>query len=318
MHGQCRGDRRPVGRRGQGQDRRLAVAARRCRGALPGRPQCRPHAGHRRRRVPPEPAAVGRGAAGQAVDHRQRRGGRSLGAACARSRRSARKGVDVTPAILAARRQRHPDPAARTREIDRAREEARGDQQASAPPAAASARPTRTRSAAAPSASATSPTRTALADKLDQLLLHHNALLRGLGAAEVERAAAARRRSSRSRPRCCPMPTRCGSGSTRRARAGRRILFEGAQGVMLDVDHGTYPLRHLVPHPSGPGGGGLGHRAGRGRLRARHHQGLHDARRQRPVPDRADRRASASCWASAARSSASSPGASGAAAGSTR
>src|SRR5205814_9306853 len=24
-------------------------------------------------------------------------------------------------------------------------------------------------------------------------------------------------------------------------RAGRRILFEGAQGVMLDVDHGTYP-----------------------------------------------------------------------------
>ena len=24
-------------------------------------------------------------------------------------------------------------------------------------------------------------------------------------------------------------------------RAGRRILFEGAQGAMLDVDHGTYP-----------------------------------------------------------------------------
>jgi hypothetical protein len=42
------GGRRPVGRRGQGQDRRLAVGARRRRRALPGRPQCRPHAGHRR------------------------------------------------------------------------------------------------------------------------------------------------------------------------------------------------------------------------------------------------------------------------------
>ena len=41
--------RHPVGRRGQGQDRRPAHRARRRRGALPGRPQRRPHAGHRRR-----------------------------------------------------------------------------------------------------------------------------------------------------------------------------------------------------------------------------------------------------------------------------
>ena len=25
-------------------------------------------------------------------------------------------------------------------------------------------------------------------------------------------------------------------------RAGKRVLFEGAQGTMLDVDHGTYPF----------------------------------------------------------------------------
>ena len=46
---------------------------------------------------------------------------------------------------------------------------------------------------------------------------------------------------ARSRPKCCPMPRRCGGCSTTPRRAGRRILFEGAQGAMLDVDHGTYP-----------------------------------------------------------------------------
>ncbi len=47
---QRRRHRHPVGRRGQGQDRRLADRPRAGRGALPGRPQRRPHAGDRRRR----------------------------------------------------------------------------------------------------------------------------------------------------------------------------------------------------------------------------------------------------------------------------
>ena len=91
-HGQCRRRRRPMGRRGQGQDRRLAVGARRCRRALPGRPQCRPHAGRRQCRIQAEPAALRRGAARQAVDHRQRRRRRSLGAA-RRDRDDARQGA---------------------------------------------------------------------------------------------------------------------------------------------------------------------------------------------------------------------------------
>ncbi len=37
------------------------------------------------------------------------------------------------------------------------------------------------------------------------------------------------------------MPRRCGALLDEARRAGRRILFEGAQGAMLDVDHGTYP-----------------------------------------------------------------------------
>jgi len=37
------------------------------------------------------------------------------------------------------------------------------------------------------------------------------------------------------------MPRRCGGCSTRNAARCKRILFEGAQGALLDVDHGTYP-----------------------------------------------------------------------------
>ena len=65
--------------------------ARRRRRPLPGRPQRRPHAGHRRHHLQAQPAAVRRRAAGQAVDHRQRRRARSLGAARG-DRRAARPG----------------------------------------------------------------------------------------------------------------------------------------------------------------------------------------------------------------------------------
>ena len=37
------------------------------------------------------------------------------------------------------------------------------------------------------------------------------------------------------------MPKRCGGCSIIKRREGKRILFEGAQGALLDVDHGTYP-----------------------------------------------------------------------------
>ena len=56
----------------------------------------------------------------------------------------------------------------------------------SARPSAASARPTRTRSAAAPSASWTSPISTTLDGKIERLLTHHNALRRGLGLEEIK------------------------------------------------------------------------------------------------------------------------------------
>ena len=72
--------------------------------------------------------------------------------------------------------------------------------------------------------------------------------------------------------------------------AGQTVLFEGAQAALLDLDHGTYPF---VTSSNPVAGRGLRrrrrrpdrHRRGLGRL-----QGVHDAGRRRPVPDRAHRR----------------------------
>jgi adenylosuccinate synthase len=80
----------------------------------------------------------------------------------------------------------------------------------------------------------------ALEWRVDDVLLHHNALLRGLGEPEINRAALIAALTAIA-PRVLPY-----AGQVWRllddARAhGRRILFEGAQGTMLDVDHGTYP-----------------------------------------------------------------------------
>ncbi len=73
-------------------------------------------------------------------------------------------------------------------------------------------------------------------------------------------------------------------------RAGKRILFEGAQGALLDIDHGTYPFVTSSNTVAAQAATGSGLGPGRDRLRARHHQGLHHARRRGAVPDRAQRR----------------------------
>ena len=79
-----------------------------------------------------------------------------------------------------------------------------------------------------------------LGQRIDALLLHHNAVLRGLGVPEVKREEliAALREVA---PKILPYVGSAWRVLNEARRAGRRILFEGAQGVMLDVDHGTYP-----------------------------------------------------------------------------
>ncbi|MFZ1882699.1 MAG: adenylosuccinate synthase [Rhodoplanes sp.] len=80
-----------------------------------------------------------------------------------------------------------------------------------------------------------------LKPKLERLLTHHNALRRGLGLPEFaattlydELAAVA--------PRILPFMDSVWALLDRKRREGKRILFEGAQGALLDIDHGTYPF----------------------------------------------------------------------------
>jgi len=79
-----------------------------------------------------------------------------------------------------------------------------------------------------------------LGKKLDELLLHHNTLLRGLGAETFEKQALLDRLLELA-PLLLPFAEPVWERLDEAHRSGKRVLFEGAQAVMLDVDHGTYP-----------------------------------------------------------------------------
>ncbi len=80
-----------------------------------------------------------------------------------------------------------------------------------------------------------------LGAKIDRLLTHHNAIRRGLGAPEVE-AGALYQQLCEVAPRILTYMDTVWELLDQARRAGKRILFEGAQGIMLDIDHGTYPF----------------------------------------------------------------------------
>jgi len=80
----------------------------------------------------------------------------------------------------------------------------------------------------------------ALKPKIERLLAHHNALRRGLGLEEIA-AGTLHDELAAVAPRVLPFMDSVWSLLDRKRREGKRILFEGAQGALLDVDHGTYP-----------------------------------------------------------------------------
>ena len=80
-----------------------------------------------------------------------------------------------------------------------------------------------------------------LGDKVDRLLAHHNALRRGLGEAEVNRAGLIAEIEAIA-PSILTYSDAVWSLLDDMKREGKRILFEGAQGVLLDIEHGTYPF----------------------------------------------------------------------------
>ena len=81
---------------------------------------------------------------------------------------------------------------------------------------------------------------TTLGPKIERLLTHHNALRRGLGQAEIT-AADIFKQLSEIAPKILVYSDAVWSLLDEVKREGKRILFEGAQGVLLDIDHGTYP-----------------------------------------------------------------------------
>jgi adenylosuccinate synthase len=96
-----------------------------------------------------------------------------------------------------------------------------------------------------------------LSAKLDELLLHHNTLLAGLGAPIFEKAAlldSLLQLAPKLLPYIEPVWERLAAAK----QAGKRILFEGAQAVMLDVDHGTYPFVTSSNTIAGTAAGGSG------------------------------------------------------------
>jgi len=80
-----------------------------------------------------------------------------------------------------------------------------------------------------------------LRGKIERLLTHHNALRRGLNEAELSPDALYDELISVA-DQVLPYMDSVWRLLDEQRRSGKRILFEGAQGALLDIDHGTYPF----------------------------------------------------------------------------
>ncbi len=92
---------------------------------------------------------------------------------------------------------------------------------------------------------------------LDRLCAHHDALRAGFGQPATDREAL-RAELAEIADFVLPFAKPVWRDLDVAQRAGKRILFEGAQGVLLDVDHGTYPFvtsSNTVAGTTGPGSG---------------------------------------------------------------
>src|ERR1700683_173305 len=82
---------------------------------------------------------------------------------------------------------------------------------------------------------------TTLERKIERLLTHHNALRKGLGLDLID-ADVVRKELESVAPLVLPYMDAVWSLLEQERPEGSRILFEGAQGALLDGDHGTYPF----------------------------------------------------------------------------
>ena len=79
-----------------------------------------------------------------------------------------------------------------------------------------------------------------LGHQVDRLLAYHNALRKGFGKPAVDGDALVRALKDIA-PKILPFAEPVWRRLDDARKAGKRVLFEGAQGTLLDVDHGTYP-----------------------------------------------------------------------------
>jgi adenylosuccinate synthase len=93
--------------------------------------------------------------------------------------------------------------------------------------------------------------------QLDRLLAHHNALRIGFNQPEIDRAAL-KADLKEIAAEILPYAAPVWKSLNEAHRAGKRILFEGAQGILLDVDHGTYPFVTSSQTIAGQAAGGAG------------------------------------------------------------
>ena len=96
-----------------------------------------------------------------------------------------------------------------------------------------------------------------LDQRLDRLLAHHDPLRQGLGATPVDRAELKRTLLDIA-PKLLPYAQPVWKVMADARRAGKRILFEGAQGALLDIDFGTYPYVTSSTTMSGMAASGTG------------------------------------------------------------
>jgi adenylosuccinate synthase len=96
-----------------------------------------------------------------------------------------------------------------------------------------------------------------LGPQLDRLCAHHDALRAGFNEPPVDRARLLQDLSDIAKF-VLPFAKPVWRDLDTALRKGKKILFEGAQGVLLDVDHGTYPFvtsSNTVAGTTGPGSG---------------------------------------------------------------
>jgi adenylosuccinate synthase len=96
-----------------------------------------------------------------------------------------------------------------------------------------------------------------LGPQLDRLCAHHDALRAGFGEPPIDREALMAQLREIA-PFILPYSKPVWRTLDEARKRGDRILFEGAQGVLLDVDHGTYPFVTSSNTIAGTAAGGSG------------------------------------------------------------